>query len=218
MSQSLIQVVIRWLQENPGARRVSKYRYPALGPTCNQITRRNFLSETVSLIAIGATATFFSGAVPELALAAPPTQDNWRRCKKCNELFWNGYSNKGRCPAGGVHAVFGRFNYALVFDDSTGPGQGDWRFCTKCKALFFNGYPSKGVCPAGASHKAAGYNFFLSHDRNSTGNEESGWRFCNKCQALFFNREPEMSVCPAGDSHVAAGYKFVLGLKGQNID
>jgi hypothetical protein len=196
---------------------MSKHRHTSLEPTFDQITRRSFLGQTVSLIAIGTGATLFSVLVPELALAAP-TQSEWRRCEKCNMLFFNGYPNKGRCPAGNGHAVFGRFDYVLVYDDSTGPGQGDWRFCSKCKALFFNGYPSKGVCPAGAGHEAAGYNFFLFHDRKPTGSEEGSWRFCNKCQALFFNSEPKRSICAAGGSHVAAGYNFVLRIQGANID
>jgi hypothetical protein len=196
---------------------MSKHQHITLGPIFDQITRRGFLGQAVGLIPIGATATFFSGAVPTPALA-PPTQSNWRRCEKCNMLFFNGYRDKGRCPAGGRHAVFGRFDYVLVYDDSTGPGQGDWRFCRKCKAIFFNGYPSKGVCPAGDGHEAAGYNFFLFHDRKPTGNEVANWRFCNKCYALFFNNAPATSACAKGDSHEAQGYKFVLRVQGANID
>lgn len=197
---------------------MSTYRRTPLERHFNQITRRRFLGRTVSPIAIGTATTFLSGAVPALILAAP-TQANWRRCGKCNTLFWNGNADKGRCPATGKHTVFGRFDYVLTYDDSTGPGQGDWRFCTTCKALFFNGYPSKGACPGNnAGHQAAGYNFFLYHDRNPTGSEEGNWRFCNQCQALFYSNAPETSVCAKGGKHVAAGYKFVLKLQGGNID
>jgi hypothetical protein len=187
--------------------------------TFNQLTRRGFLSETVTRLAIiGTTATFVSGAVSTAALAAP-TQANWRRCGKCNLLFWNGYRDKGRCPANGGHAVYGRFDYVLTYDDSTGPGQGDWRFCARCKAIFFNGYPAKGVCAGNSvGHEAAGYNFFLFHDRKPTGSEEANWRFCNQCHALFFSSARETSVCAKGGNHVAAGYRFVLKLQGGNID
>lgn len=180
-------------------------------------SRRGFLGRTMGLIYLGAAPGLFSVAVPASALAAP-TQANWRRCQKCNMLFFDGYRDKGRCPAGGGHAVFGRFDYVLVYDDSTGPGQGDWRFCRKCKSLFFNGYAAKGGCAAGAAHEAAGFNFFLFHDRRPAGNEVENWRFCNKCFALFYNNAPATSVCPKGDSHVAQGFKFVMRIQGGNLD
>jgi len=182
------------------------------------ISRRAFLARTVGLSAIGATATLVSGAFPSGAVAAS-TQPNWRRCKKCSTLFFNGYRPKtGRCPGSGKHEVAGRFDYVLVFDDSRGPGQGDWRFCNKCMALFFNGYSAKGVCPAGGGHQAAGYNFFLFHDRRPSGKEEDLWRFCNKCQVLFYTQASETSVCAASGRHVAAGYKFLLTIQGGGID
>jgi hypothetical protein len=189
-------------------------RTPASDPTVVLVSRRRFCAH----VAFAVGLPHARGAFPASAIAAP-TQNNWRRCQKCNGLFFNGYADKGRCPAGGGHAVFGRGDYLVVYDDSTGPGQGDWRFCTKCKTLFFNGYPAKGVCAADrGGHTAAGYNFFLAHDRRPTGREDAYWRFCNKCMGLFYNNAPGSSVCPQGGRHVAQGYQFVLTIAGVNID
>src|SRR5262245_16099295 len=49
--------------------------------------------------------------------AAPPesgTQDEWRRCTKCNTLYFNGYRDRGRCPAGGVHSGAQLTNFILA--------------------------------------------------------------------------------------------------------
>jgi len=89
------------------------------------------------------------------------TQSNWRFCQKCQALFFDGYSAKGVCPAGGGHSAAG-FMFVLPHDVS-GSGQADWRFCQKCYGMFFDGTPSKGVCSAGDSHLAAGFNFVLPH-------------------------------------------------------
>ncbi len=54
-------------------------------------------------------------------LATPYTQKHsqqeWRFCGKCYALFYNGYSKKGRCPAGSgqEHAAHG-WNFALPHD------------------------------------------------------------------------------------------------------
>lgn len=96
----------------------------------------------------------------------PTAQTNWRCCQKCQAMFFNGYSNKGRCPAGGRHVADHTFPYVLPHDvPGTSTAQTDWRFCNKCHAMFFDGYPDKGRCAAGGSHVAQGYNFVLPHSR-----------------------------------------------------
>ena len=189
--------------------------------------RRDFLIRAGSLV----PASVWFALVPDRGLlalaAAPPFQDHWAHCVKCNLLFFNGNRNdKGSCAGQGEHKaeqVGGADRlYRVTFDDSTGPGQGEWRFCTKCFALFFGGYPEKrGVCAAdGGNHNAAGYNFFLYHDRPAGRDEEANWRYCNKCQGLFRTANLKASVCPgnSGQAHVAAGYKFVVGQKGTCFD
>jgi hypothetical protein len=45
-------------------------------------------------------------------------QDNWRFCNKCHALFFDGYPNKGRCPAGGGHVAQG-YNFKLFYVDTS---------------------------------------------------------------------------------------------------
>jgi hypothetical protein len=196
----------------------SHKRYTATGLT----SRRGFLVRAGLLIPAAVGLELADGAA-SLALAAPPIQDRWARCAKCAMLFYNGYTGKGRCPAGDVHVAFRNGStvrpYHLVYDDSTGPGQGDWRFCRACFALFFNGYPTKGKCAGNPNgHTAAGYNFFLYHDRRAGTHEEENWRFCANCEGLF-KSDAAPSVCPANHSrHAAAGYLFVVGQRGGCFD
>ena len=178
--------------------------------SCNhsEVSRRDFFDRILKFGIGGAIATLIPGALVGRALPPPaPEQNNWRHCRRCRTLFYNGYKDKGICPARGRHDWDRVSNYKLTYD-SPGPGQREWRYCTKCKALFWNGYPNKGVCPAGAGgHFAQGFNFTLRHD-NSPGQRD--WRFCNKCEVLFYNLDGQQGICAAGNGHVAAGYKFVL--------
>ena len=36
----------------------------------------------------------------------------WRYCDKCHAMFYDGYPNKGNCPAGGGHHAYGYRFYA----------------------------------------------------------------------------------------------------------
>jgi hypothetical protein len=190
------------------------------------IGRLDFLNRMVKLGTVGTIASFIPNAVISTPLAAQSTNQNeWRFCRKCRALFYNGYRNKGRCPASTDHvydkdSAVNAEDYALIYN-SAGPGQHDWRFCNKCQALFFDGYPQKGVCAAGGGHVAAGYNFTLRYDVGAPG--EKDWRFCNKCEVLFFNNRYETNAyqkkfCAAGGVHVAAGYNFVLCPKGYKVN
>jgi hypothetical protein len=152
------------------------------------------------------------------AVAQSGEQNNWRFCGKCSQLFFDGYPEKGRCPAGGGHSAIG-FNFRIEYSSSRTqelPGrqrQYDWRFCHKCCTMFFDGYPNKGTCSAGNGHAAAGFIFGL-WDVNGpsfpTSKMQNNWRFCNKCHALFFDGYPEKGRCSAGGGHVAQGYNFKL--------
>jgi hypothetical protein len=153
-------------------------------------------------------------------------QSEWRFCRKCQELFFNGFSSTGVCPAGGGHEAAG-FNFVLPHvAEETPNAQHDFRFCRKCREMFFNGFPNKGVCPAGGTHQAAGFNFVLPHDVpetqgapffDSTGALQPGalqsqqsWRFCHKCEAIFFDGLPTKGACAAGGAHESEGFNFVL--------
>jgi hypothetical protein len=104
-------------------------------------------------------------------------QSTWRRCSKCNGLFFGGKPNVGPvggcCPADhGFHTALGSPDYRLYVDappsdptDSTSsetraPGQGNWRYCSKCLGLFFGGASSSGVCPVDKQ----------AHDKAHSGN------------------------------------------------
>lgn len=46
-------------------------------------------------------------AVPHSVPGTPSAQTEWRFCNKCHAMFYNGYTQKGRCAAGGEHFAQG---------------------------------------------------------------------------------------------------------------
>jgi len=182
--------------------------------------RRDFLIRIMKVSSTGAVVALIPSAIITRALAAAaPNQNEWRQCKKCSSLFYDGYRSKGRCPAAGGHVADVYHDYLLTYD-SAGPGQRDWRFCNKCETLFFDGYPNKGVCMGGGGHVAAGFNFTLRYPARGRQFDywSFDWRFCNKCETLFFDGERSKGACAAGGGHVAAGYHFALESKRSPID
>lgn len=136
-------------------------------------------------------------------------QNAWRFCGKCRSLYFDGFADKGACPAGGGHVAAGWTFY--LPHDHAGPfgGQNAWRFCARCHAMFWSGDPAnQGVCRAGGRHAAAGYDFFLPHDHNGPGQDQ--WRFCDRCRVMFWNQEPNKGACAAGGGHNAQGFNFRL--------
>jgi hypothetical protein len=167
------------------------------------------------LILIAIVAVFAASFVLPQTFAA--VQDNWRYCEKCHVMFFDGYSNKGSCAAGGGHAAQGFMfvlSYAIPESDHA---QAHWRYCEKCHAMFFNGYPIAGVCPAGGAHTAQGYKFVLWHDAKPPETAQTSWRYCEKCHVMFYNGYSDKGRCPAGDGHKAQGFNFILRYKG-NLD
>ena len=143
-------------------------------------------------------------------------QRDWRQCRKCNTLFFDGdqHGNKGACPTDGRNHVADAFMFVLTHDvPESAHAQGAWRFCVKCFAMFFDGFPTKGVCDADlADHTAAGFVFVLPHDVAGGPTEQTGWRFCRNCFVMFFDGRPDKGHCAAtqGAGHEAAGFMFVL--------
>jgi hypothetical protein len=64
-------------------------------------------------------------------------QGDWRYCRKCSALFFNGYAEKGLCAADkGGHEAAG-WNFFLYHDRRpTQNEEAGWRYCSKCHALF----------------------------------------------------------------------------------
>jgi hypothetical protein len=111
--------------------------------------------------------------VPE----TPTGQTSWRRCQKCQVIFFDGYSDKGRCDAGDAHD--GDLDYDFMMPhDFVGSLQDQkaWEYCTKCKAMFYDGYPDRGHCAAGAGHERDpnAYRFLLPHGQPSGLIDDSG--------------------------------------------
>lgn len=192
---------------------MSKLKSDLIEPCSHSgVGRRDFFDRLVKVGITGAIVTLAPDALVARVLTAapPPKQNDWRNCRRCRTLFYNGYpNNKGLCPLRGRHDAEREpvRDYKLTYN-SRGPGQRDWRFCNKCNSLFWNGYPKKGVCPGGGGHFAQGYNFTLRFDAAAPG--ERVWRFCTKCEVLFYNFEGQTGTCAAGGGHAAAGYVFVL--------
>jgi hypothetical protein len=146
-----------------------------------------------------------------------PGQTDWRYCKDCHALFFNGYPDKGRCPGSQGHTAQG-LNFTLPYGAPGGSGaQQNWRYCEKCHAMFFDGYADKGSCPAGGGHSAQGINFALPHSVPSTATTQGNWRYCQKCHLMFYDGYGDKGKCQAGGGHSAQGLNFALPY-GENKD
>ena len=135
-----------------------------------------------------------------------------RQCTKCLAMFFDQYSSKGTCPAGGSHQG-GVYQFELPYGlPETPNGQFNWWVCDKCVSVFYNGYPDKGVCPGGGGHQNwPRFDFLLAYNVAATSASQDGWRYCGRCKGLFFNGEyANKGHCPAGGAHAAEGLLFTL--------
>lgn len=145
----------------------------------------------------------------------PSFQSSWRYCGKCHAMFYDGYEQKGSCPADALvaqneHSAIG-YNFVLPHDVAqTNNAQALWRYCGKCHTMFYDGYPQKGACSGGNEHTAIGYNFTLPHDIAQTNNAQASWRYCGKCHEMFYDGYADKGHCKTGGGHAAIGYNFVL--------
>jgi hypothetical protein len=140
-------------------------------------------------------------------------QPNWRRCKNCFSLFYDGYHTKGLCRTGGEHIAI-RENYMLPHDLLVaGSTQNQWQFCANCNCMIYAGYPlGISSCPAGNLHAPAGYDFVLSHGPSAPG--VHGWRFCKNCETMFYDDDPaNKGLCKNGGTHVSDGVGFNFALQ-----
>jgi tetratricopeptide (TPR) repeat protein len=105
----------------------------------------------------------------------PHHQGNWRRCLKCDGMFWDGFWEKGsRCPKGDNHdalagediARFLQDEFILTHDVAEDANhQANWQFCTKCFGMFYAGNPQfKGCCPVDRAGHSVADNIVTSKD------------------------------------------------------
>ena len=194
---------------------MAPHQHPESGLN-HSCSRRRFLNRAVKVGALGIAAGGPALLLPATLDAA--IQDAWRFCRKCNGMFFDGYPDKGMCPAGRGHVAQG-YNFKLPYNVAESrTAQGAWRYCGRCHAMFFDGYPQKGSCTAGGGHAAAGYVFVLPHDVRVTGLNQAAWRFCNKCHVMFYDGYPTKGRCAAGGGHQSQGYNFVLRFQGNLED
>ena len=87
-------------------------------------------------------------------------QDQWRWCRRCQELSYNG-GVLGWCPAGGRHDHAGSYNYFMSHDNPYlyVPRQNGWRFCEKCMGLFYGPGQDASWCPQADRHRASASSF-----------------------------------------------------------
>src|SRR5262245_34454369 len=83
-----------------------------------------------------------------------PGQGDWRFCRKCSALFFNGYDDKGICAADRAGHEAAGWNFFLYHDRRPRQNEEDgWRYCGKCHALFRFAASHVG-CPAdGRAHE-----------------------------------------------------------------
>jgi hypothetical protein len=79
--------------------------------------------------------------VSEGAVDTADHQANWRHCAKCLMLFFNGYTQKYTCPAGGTHDPASSPSYAMAFTNDKRAEEanpdGGWRYCSQCHGMAF---------------------------------------------------------------------------------
>lgn len=132
------------------------------------------------------------------------TQRGWRRCAKCQALWFGAHSEISVCPGGGRHSPAGDSNYSLIHSAVPLPAghQENWCICDQCQNLWFAGKADESRCSSGGRHtRTNSANFALA---TGAGLGQAGWRRCSKCQTLWFSLGG-VSKCPAGGNHRAAG-------------
>jgi len=84
--------------------------------------------------------------------------NQWKHCKRCQGLAYNGQGLLGWCPAGGHHDHSGSYNYFLWHDSNTPIyRQQDWTFCGKCMALFYGPAQATSWCAKSGQHSGPVY-------------------------------------------------------------
>jgi M6 family metalloprotease-like protein len=98
----------------------------------------------------------------ERAGAALPGQQEWRRCRKCQGLYFSLSESTSICPLDGLthlQPFLNNQNYSLRTNGVRG-ALGDWYRCFKCQSFFHQATQTNSTffaaqtCPAGDNHNA----------------------------------------------------------------
>src|SRR4029453_8493889 len=168
----------------------------------------------------------FQYAIPYGRAEDEVNQAKWRRCRKCETMFWSGYSpSQGICPADRLpHESADQILYVLSHDYVLPHDQpedsnhvANWRRCKVCSCLFWDGLWLKGRCPGGTGpdpgHDAIGNEtadpvgalvrneLILTHNVQADSHHQADWRLCTKCLGLYRGDDPTGNVCPSQGKH-----------------
>ena len=102
-------------------------------------------------------------------------QDQWKHCRTCQGLAYNGQGVLGWCPGSGHHDHTGSKNYYLWHDSSDVPiyRQNGWQYCYKCAALFYGPGQSTSACGQSGKHSAPvspnprSFDYYIQYSTNS---------------------------------------------------
>jgi Repeat of unknown function (DUF346) len=159
----------------------------------------------------------FHYAIPHDRPEDPLNQGKWRRCGKCQTMFFIGFSpNQGICPADRLrHEAADETDFVLPHDQPEDPNHvANWRRCRLCRCLFWDGLWMKGRCVATTDpnnpvdHNAQGNEdipkflqdeLILTNDVQEDSKHQGNWRYCTKCNGLF--NASGNNNCPLGGGH-----------------
>ncbi|GAA1505363.1 hypothetical protein GCM10009677_42120 [Sphaerisporangium rubeum] len=191
-------------------------------PDTRRLPRRSVLAGAVTLGLAAAATAAQSIAAPTAAAAEPRyTQNGWRFCVNCCELFLVSFAGSV-CPrTRGPHQVAG-WTFRLTYNLETGGTgedshtQANWRNCNRCAALFWAPGEWK-ACPLGGTHsyRPESGQFLLPFNLGQPPWTQNQWRFCLNCSVLFYNGyayRGDTGLCPYRFlyGHFAAGYDFAI--------
>jgi len=130
----------------------------------------------------------YSHATPLQTSAAAPGTDmegDWRWCRTCQAIFFEGTGNNGACPKGGWHSPGGVKKYVL--NRSGGPGESGWKWCKACQGLFWPSGGNTGACAgrSGGHDNSDGWTYVIRTKTETGVDTESGWRYCRGCRLLY---------------------------------
>jgi hypothetical protein len=160
------------------------------------------------MVAIRLTILLIVSLIFLTAVSPPSIADielNWRFCRNCKILYWDGDGNEGVCANGGDH-VHQKQNFRVYRNEVPKCGEPGWRYCELCRGLFWRERADQtGKCVAtGGKHKWGKAEYAVH--RTCTGNEhvsayEKSWAFCKKCGAFFYYGHEDKGNCASRGKH-----------------